>query len=212
MSRRRRAFLRPFVWGYMLGLASAVAILWVAGLLHPSSVSAHHPVDAAQLRPSQFDSRLTPDAEQLVLRGLGLPVAGLKLRDLKDSFDDVRGVTRRHEATDILAPRGSPVMAVDAGSIRKLFTSRQGGLTIYQFDPQENYCYYYAHLDHYAESLQEGMPVRRGQVIGYVGTTGNAPANTPHLHFAVFKQGPEKRWWEGTPVNPYPALVDALKR
>jgi len=211
MSRRRRGFLAAFIWGYALGLASMVVMLWIAGMLHPASVSAHHPIDSSQLRSPQHDTSPTPDEDRLVLRSLTFPIAGLKLQDLQNSFNDARGETHRHEATDILAPRGSPVMAVDDGTIRKLFTSRQGGLTVYQFDPEEIYCYYYAHLDHYAEGLEEGMPVRRGQVIGYVGTTGNAPANTPHLHLAVFKLGPEKRWWEGKPINPYPALIDALK-
>jgi murein DD-endopeptidase MepM/ murein hydrolase activator NlpD len=86
--------------------------------------------------------------------------------------------------------------------VEKLFTSKRGGLTIYLFDPAGVYCYYYAHLDHYAD-IGEGQHVRRGQVIGYVGTTGNAPPNTPHLHFAVFKLGPEKRWWQGTPLDPF---------
>jgi murein DD-endopeptidase MepM/ murein hydrolase activator NlpD len=209
MSRVRRRFLGAFMAGYALGLASMVVMLWIGGMLHPASVSAHLPIDAARLRSSPYDTSLTPDEEQLVLRGLALPIAGLKLQDLQDSFNDTRGGTRRHEATDILASRGSPVMAVDDGTIRKLFTSRQGGLTVYQFDREESYCYYYAHLDHYAAGLEEGMPVRREQVIGYVGTTGNA--NTPHLHLAVFKLSPEKRWWEGKPINPYPALMDALK-
>jgi peptidoglycan LD-endopeptidase LytH len=212
MPLRRGKFLGPFIWGYALGLASMVVMLWVAGVLYPPAVSAYHPIDAARLRSPHADTSLAPDEEPLALRRLVLPVANLKLQDLKDSFNDARGGTRRHEATDILAPRGTPVMAVDDGAVRKLFTSREGGLTIYQFDPEEVYCYYYAHLDRYAAGLQEGMPVRRGQVIGYVGTTGNAPPNTPHLHLAGFKLGPQKRWWEGKAINLYPALVDALKR
>ncbi len=95
---------------------------------------------------------------------------------------------------------------MEDGTIRKLFTSVPGGLTIYQFDPNAEFCYYYAHLDHYAEGLVEGMQVKRGTVIGYVGTTGNAPANTPHLHLAIYKIGPGKRWWDGVPINPYPVL------
>ena len=85
----------------------------------------------------------------------------------------------------------------------KLFRSVPGGITLYQFDPEGNFAYYYAHLDRYADDVKEGAQLRRGDVLGYVGTTGNAPANTPHLHFAIFRLGPEKRWWEGTPVNPY---------
>jgi murein DD-endopeptidase MepM/ murein hydrolase activator NlpD len=142
---------------------------------------------------------------------IGLPIAGLQLKDIQDTFSQLRGGTRPHEATDIVAPRGTPVLAVDAGTIKKLFNSKPGGLTVYQFDSAAVYCYYYGHLDHYAVRVKEGMAVKRGDVIGYVGTTGNAPANTPHLHFVIFKLGPEKRWWEGTPINPYPFLIDAFK-
>ena len=110
-----------------------------------------------------------------------------------------------------MAPRGTPVLAVDDGTIRKLFHSRAGGLTVYQFDPGEIYCYYYAHLDRYADGLIERMKVRRGDVIGYVGSTGNASPAAPHLHFAIFLLGPEKRWSEGKAINPYPLLIDALK-
>ena len=92
------------------------------------------------------------------------------------------------------------------GHIAKLFSSERGGLTVYQFDTDERYCYYYAHLEAYADGLTEGMRVKRGQIIGHVGTSGNAPPDTPHLHFAIFALGPEKRWWEGTPIDPYPAL------
>ena len=143
---------------------------------------------------------------------IGLPIAGLRAKDIQDTYSQLRGGTRPHEAADILAPRGTPVLAVDSGTIKKLFTSKPGGLTVYQFDPEGVYCYYYAHLDGYAPNLKEGMTVKRGDLIGYVGTTGNAPANTPHLHFAIFKLGALKRWWEGTPINPYPFLIEALKR
>jgi murein DD-endopeptidase MepM/ murein hydrolase activator NlpD len=125
---------------------------------------------------------------------------------LTRSFDDVRGATRRHEAIDILAPRNTPVLAVEDGTIARLFQSKAGGITIYQFDPTGRYCYYYAHLDRYADDLREGQAVRKGQVIGYVGTTGNAPKDTPHLHFAVFRLTADKRWWEGTPIDPYDVL------
>ena len=125
-------------------------------------------------------------------------------------FDEMRGgSTRRHDALDILAPRGTPVVATDDGTVKKLFTSGAGGLTIYQFDPDSRYAYYYAHLDRYAEGLREGASVRRCELIGYVGTTGNAPRNAPHLHFAVAALGAQKRWWEGSALNPYPALQRA---
>lgn len=135
-----------------------------------------------------------------------MPLPGLDLGDLRDSFAEERG-RRLHEALDVLAPRGTPVLAVDDGRVVKLFESRAGGLTAYQFDPTETYCYYYAHLDRYAEGLKEGMILRKGDPIGAVGTTGNAPPETPHLHFAIFKLGREKQWWRGAPVNPYLVLT-----
>ena len=100
----------------------------------------------------------------------------------------------------------APVRAVEDGRIAKLFTSEAGGLTIYHFDPSETFAYYYAHLDRYAAGLEEGQRVRRGQVIGYVGSTGNASEDAPHLHFAIFRLTPERQWWKGEPINPYPIL------
>ena len=146
-----------------------------------------------------------PASEELDGRDLLLPVEGVRPEQLTRQFGDPRG-GRRHEAIDILAPTGTPVKAVEDGRIARLFFSRAGGVTIYQFDPSERFCYYYAHLDRYADGLRENDKVRRGQVIGYVGTSGNAPKNTPHLHFAVFRLNSEKRWWEGTPIDPYDLL------
>jgi murein DD-endopeptidase MepM/ murein hydrolase activator NlpD len=134
-----------------------------------------------------------------------MPVDGVDEDDLHDAFAEARG-GRAHEALDIMAPRGTPVRAVEDGRIEKLFTSKAGGLTIYQFEPSGMFCYYYAHLDRYAEGLHEGQRIERGDVIGYVGTTGNAPPNAPHLHFAITRLAPDRRWWSGTPINPYPVL------
>lgn len=138
--------------------------------------------------------------------GLVVPVAGVSVAQLADTFDDARGGERRHEALDIMAPAGTPVLAVADGHVEKLFDSDRGGLTIYQFEPSGRYAYYYAHLQRYAPGLAEGQALRRGQVIGYVGSTGNADPAAPHLHFAIFLLGPEREWWRGTPVNPYPLL------
>ena len=146
------------------------------------------------------------DYDVLMQRRLLLPVLDAAPASLQDTFNQARGL-HRHEATDIPAPRGTPVVAVDDGTIRKLFKSRPGGLTVYQFDSQEIYCYYYAHLDRYAEGIHEGQAVKRGERLGYVGSTGNASPEAPHLHFAIFKLEPEKKWWTGTPINPYPLLV-----
>jgi murein DD-endopeptidase MepM/ murein hydrolase activator NlpD len=139
--------------------------------------------------------------------GMLLPVAGIKPSQLTDTFNQARGSERRHEALDIMAARGTPVVAAVDGKVEKLFTSKQGGLTIYEFDPNATYAYYYAHLDRYAVGLVEGMPLKRGDVIGYVGSTGNANPEAPHLHFAIFELGPEKHWWQGTAINPYPLLT-----
>ena len=147
------------------------------------------------------------EVEELVGKRLLVPVADVERSALRSSFVEARGGgNRQHEAIDILAPRGTPVFAASEGRIAKLFTSAAGGLTVYQFDPTEQYAFYYAHLDGYAPNLVEGQILSRGQTIGYVGTTGNAPPNTPHLHFAIFKLGPEKRWWEGEPIDPFLVL------
>ncbi|MDB6163069.1 MAG: family peptidase [Xanthomonadaceae bacterium] len=139
--------------------------------------------------------------------GLLLPVAGIAASQLTDTYADARGGGERtHEALDIMAARGTPVLAASDGKVAKLFTSALGGLTIYEFDPTGTYAYYYAHLDHYAPGLADGQPLKRGDVIGYVGSTGDASPDAPHLHFAIFALGPEKQWWKGTPINPYPLL------
>jgi peptidoglycan LD-endopeptidase LytH len=160
---------------------------------------AFHP--PPQLAPQAFPGM--NDFDRLRARALLVPVQGFDVRALRDNFAEKRGA-RVHEAIDIMAARGTPVIAVDDGQIKKLFNSVPGGLTIYQFDPSGTYCYYYAHLERYAPGLTEGQQVRKGDRIGEVGTSGNAPPGAPHLHFTIFKLGPEKRWWEGTPVNPYP--------
>jgi peptidoglycan LD-endopeptidase LytH len=153
------------------------------------------------LAPQSFPGM--SDFDLLRARRLLVPVQGFDRKGLRDNFAERRGV-RVHEAIDIMAPRGTPVIAVDDGQIRKLFNSVPGGLTIYQFDPTGTYCYYYAHLERYAPGLTEGQQVRKGDRLGEVGTSGNAPPDAPHLHFTIFKLGPAKSWWEGTPVNPYP--------
>lgn len=142
---------------------------------------------------------------------LAMPLAGLTTAQLRDTFSETRGGERAHEALDIIAPAGTPVLAVADGHVEKLFTSVRGGLTIYQFDPSGRYAYYYAHLQRYAPSLVDGRKVKQGEVIAYVGSTGNADPATPHLHFAVFELGPERQWWKGTAVNPYPLLGGVAK-
>jgi peptidoglycan LD-endopeptidase LytH len=140
---------------------------------------------------------------------LAPPFPDLRPADLQDTFNQGRG-NHKHEAIDIMKPRGTPVHAVAEGNIAKLFNSKYGGLTVYQFDNAGVYCFYYAHLDRYDPSLKEGTLVRAGSVLGYVGSSGDANVNAPHLHFAIFKLGPQKHWWEGTPINPYQSLLRAI--
>jgi murein DD-endopeptidase MepM/ murein hydrolase activator NlpD len=160
--------------------------------------------------PQAVPATPTPDGEQAAgpAARLLVPVEGIKAAQLSDTFDQPRGTERHHEALDIMAPKGAKVLAVADGKVVKLFNSKPGGLTVYQFDPTEKYAYYYAHLDRYADGIKEGDLVKRGDLIGYVGATGNANPDAPHLHFAVVELTPEKQWWKGTPVNPYPLLGD----
>jgi murein DD-endopeptidase MepM/ murein hydrolase activator NlpD len=156
-------------------------------------------VKGAPVSRESVPAVVAPPARAMLL----VPVQGVRAADLKSNFHEARSGGRTHEAIDIRAARGTPVVAVADGTIRKLFTSRAGGLTIYQYDLGESTCYYYAHLESYAE-IKEGQRVTRGQVIGYVGTSGNAPPDTPHLHFAINRLTPEKEWWKGEPVDPFP--------
>jgi murein DD-endopeptidase MepM/ murein hydrolase activator NlpD len=156
------------------------------------------------------DTTAPPIARQDELRALAarltIPVAGVKAEELLDTFNEARG-TRRHEALDIPAPRRTPVLSATDGRLLRLYTSERGGLMIYAADSSERFILMYAHLDGYADGLSDGALLRRGQVIGYVGTTGNAPPNVPHLHFAIARSTNVARWWEGTPVDPLPLLV-----
>jgi peptidoglycan LD-endopeptidase LytH len=182
----------------------------------PDPAPAHDPAEPrAVARPGEdgepVPASLTGSAanataiEMLRGRHLKMPV-DIDRDDLRDTFSDARGGSRAHEALDIMAPRHTPVRAVEDGRIQKLFTSKAGGLTIYEFDPTDTFTYYYAHLDRYADDLREGQMVKRGDVIGYVGSTGNASPDAPHLHFAIFRLTPERQWWKGEPINPYPVF------
>lgn len=173
--------------------------------LAPGISSDAAPSAAPLASPTLSEANLLPTPEGP--RRLAIPVAGVKPADLKDSFGETRSGDRKHEAIDILAPRNTPVLAVDDGKIEKLFYSQRGGTTAYQFDPTRTYAYYYAHLDAYAPGLVAGQELKRGDLIGYVGTTGNAPPETPHLHFQIFRLAPEKHWWEGQAVDPFPYLA-----
>lgn len=207
---------------FVAGLICGAALVWVRQeppqtVFAPCPATTHCPAPvasapaipaepqppAASRIPPPIESPPAPAAARAPDRGLLIPVAGVEARELSDTFSDRRS-QYVHEAIDIMAPRGTPVLAAADGRIVKLFNSVPGGLTIYQFDPAERFSYYYAHLDRYAPGLAEGQAVTRGQVIAFVGSTGNASLKAPHLHFALFELGPEKRWWEGKAINPYP--------
>lgn len=220
--------------GFVLGASCVLLIVWLYGGSSPAGGPAAPPAPApssptgtatpSPSAPPAAAPALPPADPQdpganrpynapgdagitdLAGKRLLLPVQGYRAQDLRNTFDDSRSGGRVHEAIDIMAPRNTPVVAVEEGRIAKLFQSDLGGITIYQFDPSETYTYYYAHLERYANGLKEGDHVHRGQVIGYVGSTGNAGPDNPHLHFAIFRMGPEKSWWKGTPINPYRPL------
>lgn len=180
----------------------------IEGQLPPAPVVEPNLLEAElPLRPEVAEGA-APVAPATAPAKLLVPVQGVKADQLTDTFHQPRGEQRQHEALDIMAPTGTPVLAAADGKVVKLFQSKPGGLTVYQFDPGEQYAYYYAHLDRYADNIKEGMDVKRGDVVGYVGATGNADPNAPHLHFAVVALTPEKQWWKGTPLNPFPLMSD----
>ena len=141
--------------------------------------------------------------------GLAIPVAGVKPSQLSDTYSQARaGGVRLHDAIDIMAPDGTPVVAATGGTVERLFESKGGGgLTIYIRSPDQRWVFYYAHLQGYAPGLAEGQRVNRGQVIGRVGHTGNASPGGPHLHFAIHRMQPGEKWYQGSAINPYPLLA-----
>jgi murein DD-endopeptidase MepM/ murein hydrolase activator NlpD len=146
------------------------------------------------------------DEALLRSKSLMVPVDGKEASKLQDTYSAARG-EEVHAALDILAPRGTPVVAADNGRILKLRRNEAGGITVYQLDADERFVYYYAHLDRYRKGLADGMRVRQGEILGYVGTTGNAPADTPHLHFQLMRYPGGGRYSGGEPMNPLPYLV-----
>jgi murein DD-endopeptidase MepM/ murein hydrolase activator NlpD len=184
-------------------LASAVTLLVVIFLFA-----------ASQTLPSLPSARPATGSPQLALQPkalpqIRLPIESIRSTDLRDSFNELHN-GHRHGAIDLMAPRGTRVLAVTGGRIEKLFLSKAGGKTIYEFDDSGTYCYYYAHLDHYAAGLSERMHVSQGTIIGYVGSTGDASPDAPHLHFAIYRLNSKAVWWAGVPINPYQVLLFSL--
>ena len=157
------------------------------------------------VRPDPGARPLT-DAEYLRSRELMVPVHGVKRGQLRDTYSAPRSGGRAHLALDIMARKGTRVLSVDDGTILRITRNELGGKVIYIADPARRFVYYYAHLDEWKYGLAEGQRVRRGQLIGSVGTTGNAPSNAPHLHFQLMRMGTGGRYWSGEPINPIPYL------
>jgi murein DD-endopeptidase MepM/ murein hydrolase activator NlpD len=160
------------------------------------------------VKPQNAPPVVVAEQVQVSPSGVAIPVVGVKPGQLTDTFTQARSNGRRHDAIDIMAAEGTPVIAAADGTIEKLFFSKGGGgITIYERSPDQKWMYYYAHLQGYAPGLGEGQQVKRGQVIARVDHTGDAVASAPHLHFAINTMAPGQRWWQGTPINPYPVLA-----
>lgn len=190
-----------------LSMVSLAACLPVPVRTEPTPES---PPPASVTTPPREAMRLAPEAA-LAAKALIIPVEGVDPSRVRDSYTAARG-GRTHDAVDIIAPRGTPVIAADAGTIIRLRQNEAGGITIYQLDPEERFVYYYAHLDRYEKGLVEGMSIKQGNVLGFVGTTGNAPKDTPHLHFQVMLYRGRGQYWGGEPINPHPYLTRPGRR
>jgi len=146
------------------------------------------------------------DVEYLSARHLMVPVAGADMSKVEDSFLDGRDGERVHHAIDILAPRGTPILSADDGKILRMSNNTVGGITMYTVDPTNRIVYYYAHMDHYNDAMSPGRTISRGDTLGYVGTTGNAPKDTPHLHFQIMRWPADGKYWNGEPIDPFEFL------
>lgn len=157
--------------------------------------------------PSDSSSATMSDADYLVARSILMPVAGADITRVEDTFTDPRdGGERTHRAVDILAPRGTPILSADDGRILRMTTSTLGGISMYTVDAEARLVYYYAHMDRYTEAVTPGRTIARGDTLGFVGTTGNAPKDVPHLHFQVMRWPADGKYWNGEPINPFAAL------
>ena len=201
-------------FAFLLVLASTTACTRTLVQPYPAPVSAApepatRPVvlAGAPTKPGRNAVGEEEAVDYLLARGMEIPVAGRTVRQLEDTFDEGRDEGRTHRALDILAPRGTPVLAADSGRILRISENRLGGNTVYATDPQERIVYYYAHLDAYQPGLVQGMTIARGDTLGFVGTTGNAPKDTPHLHFQVMRMPADGKYWDGEAINPYPLFL-----
>ena len=155
----------------------------------------------AKERNKEFSERAKALFTPLNGKTLRMPVVGVRTSDLYNSWGDPRdGGRRKHRGIDIFAKKGTPVVAVSDGIISYIGDQPKGGHCLW-LTTEDGTSFYYAHLDRWATGLYEGMEVRSGDLLGYVGNTGNALTTPPHLHFAV-NDNDEM-------VNPYPILTRA---
>lgn len=161
--------------------------------------------------PARYSLMTTAEAT-LAAHDLLLPVAGASPDRLQDSFNAPREGNRFHHAIDIMAPRGTPVLAADDGRVLRVSSNTLGGLTVYTVDRSGQFVYYYAHLEGYARGLKAGRIVFKGDTLGFVGTTGDAPDDAPHLHFQILRMPPNGKYWEGDPIDPFPLLSEGATR
>lgn len=190
-------------------LVSACATLAPATARRSPTVPDGAPTTATVSTTAPLVTVAAVDLAYLKTRDLLIPVAGTRARTLRSSFDAPRdGGARSHMGIDILAPRGTPVLAADDGHVWVVRSNTLGGLTVYTVDPSDRFVFYYAHLDRYRDGIVDGMAIAKGDTLGFVGTTGNAPPDTPHLHFQVSRIGDDHHWWTATPVDPLPYLRD----
>lgn len=195
--------------------ADTAARLSTAPVAPPTApaVPADSPMSAATDEPPPPAVPIPPPAPQAETSArLLVPVQGVRPDQLVDTYTAARSEGRRHDAIDVAAKRGTPVLATANGVVLKLFQSVRGGTTLYQLAPDRRTIYYYAHLDRYAPGMAEGRVLRQGDLIGYVGNTGNAGAGNDHLHFEISTTSDPARYWAGTPQNPYPLLRAGLSR
>jgi murein DD-endopeptidase MepM/ murein hydrolase activator NlpD len=219
------SMMRPHFLSAAFGLALASTACTRPVLYYPDPVAAADPSPAPSAKPvaSSRPGRTSaptefPDATvaivgsnvsdvaYLLSRRLLVPVAGVDMSRVEDSFYEPRDGGRTHRAIDILAPRGTPILAADDGKIIRMTTSELGGISMYTVDPDARLVYYYAHMDRYNDAMSPGREIARGDTLGYVGTTGNAPKNTPHLHFQVMRWPADNRYWDGEAIDPFEAL------
>jgi len=187
-------------------LMIAAVILFLAAMIWLAPAQDGPAPTSAEIQAALHPSPPTPPV--VAPSGLAIPVIGIGPGQLSDTFTQARAGGRPHDAIDIMAPRGTLVIAAADGTVEKLFFSHGGGgITVYVRSPDRAWSYYYAHLDRYAPGLAEGQQIRRGDPIGFVGFTGNASPAGPHLHFAINRMAPQDRWWQGVPINPYPLLA-----